>query len=903
MEENEKNYLDWEGLQEYHRNLETKLSEKANTEDLADVATSGDYNDLDNTPTNVSQFTNDAGYMTSEIDNTNGHDYVEIGGIKWATKNIGASRITDIGLYFQWGDILGYTSEEVGEEKNFTWEDYKFNPSGDGATFSKYNSTDLKTSLDTEDDAAANAWGSDWRVPTTSELQTLSQAVNISWTDNYQESGVPGLILTDKEDSSKVLFLPVTGVCSDGSIIDDDTTGFYWSKSLGNTDDKGLGLGFNKTSGTTWEYSNSRSLGFAIRPVLEGPAKRTIMGVTQQEKDKWNNSYSKEEIDEELESMELVTSTSLNDLNTRIGNTNTNLQNLENSIKYDNVLGTTISSAERTAWNSKVDGTSVGSANGVASLDSNGKVPSSQLPSYVDDVIEGYLYEGSFYKESTHETEIPGESGKIYVDLVTNKEYRWSGSQFVVVSETLALGETSSTAYRGDYGKIAYDHSQSTHARVDATKTEASETNGNIKINGEEITVYTHPGSGTNPHNTTKADLGLDNVGNFKAVSTEASQGLSSTEQSNARANIGAGTSNFSGSYDDLTDKPTIPDAQIQSDWNQSDTDAKDFIKNKPTIPDAQIQSDWNQSDNTSKDFIKNKPGIGVANGLATLDSSGKVPSSQLPSYVDDVIEGYYHGEEDPQSGETVYNMYEDDEYTILITPESGKIYLDIPTSNSYRWSGSQYVLIGASYDLPIASANTLGGVKVGNNLSIDQNGILSAADIANATISSAGLMSAEDKAKLNGVATGANAYILPIAGADVLGGVKIGNNISIDQDGTISSTGYTYNNITYDVATTSDNGNTSGIITIDGTKPLTIITLTGDVSSLDLAQGKAPMAGHSAHVILQANTDCNVSIAYDASIRICPEGSDGISLSIISGGYAEVDFLNAGNKIFVRGL
>ena len=62
MGENEKNYLDWEGLQEYHRNLETKLNKKANTEDLADVATSGDYNDLDNTPTNVSQFTNDAGY-------------------------------------------------------------------------------------------------------------------------------------------------------------------------------------------------------------------------------------------------------------------------------------------------------------------------------------------------------------------------------------------------------------------------------------------------------------------------------------------------------------------------------------------------------------------------------------------------------------------------------------------------------------------------------------------------------------------------------------------------------------------------------------------------------------------------------------------------------------------------
>ena len=78
-----------------------------------------------------------------------------------------------------------------------------------------------------------------------------------------------------------------------------------------------------------------------------------------------------------------------------------------------------------------------------------------------------------------------------------------------------------------------------------ATKVEASTTNGKIKINGTETTVYTHPGSGTNPHGTTKTDVGLGNVGNFKAVSTVASQGLTSTEKSNARANIGAGTSSL----------------------------------------------------------------------------------------------------------------------------------------------------------------------------------------------------------------------------------------------------------------------------------------------------------------------------------------------------------------------
>ena len=115
------------------------------------------------------------------------------------------------------------------------------------------------------------------------------------------------------------------------------------------------------------------------------------------------------------------------------------------------------------------------------------------MPSFVDDVLEGYYYSSKFYKEDTHTTEITGETGKIYVDLPTNKTYRWSGSAFVVISDTIALGETASTAYRGDRGKVAYDHSQSAHARTDATKVEKSGTNGNIKINGSESVVYTHP--------------------------------------------------------------------------------------------------------------------------------------------------------------------------------------------------------------------------------------------------------------------------------------------------------------------------------------------------------------------------------------------------------------------------
>lgn len=92
-----------------------------------------------------------------------------------------------------------------------------------------------------------------------------------------------------------------------------------------------------------------------------------------------------------------------------------------------------------------------GAAGGVAELDNSGHVPSSQLPSYVDDVLE-YSSRSAF--PST------GETGKIYVARDTNLTYRWTGSGYVEISPSLALGETSSTAYRGDRGKAAYDHAQ-----------------------------------------------------------------------------------------------------------------------------------------------------------------------------------------------------------------------------------------------------------------------------------------------------------------------------------------------------------------------------------------------------------------------------------------------------------
>ena len=144
--------------------------------------------------------------------------------------------------------------------------------------------------------------------------------------------------------------------------------------------------------------------------------------------------------------------------------------------------------------------TSVGAADGVVPLNSSGVIDSTYLPSYVDDVLDGTLTsETSFVLAGEEEPCVP-ESGKIYNDTTTNKSYRWSGTVYVSLNDGVALGETENTAYRGDRGKIAYEHSQTAHARVDATKTEVSSTNGNLKINDAEVTVYTHPSTSGNKH-------------------------------------------------------------------------------------------------------------------------------------------------------------------------------------------------------------------------------------------------------------------------------------------------------------------------------------------------------------------------------------------------------------------
>lgn len=184
-----------------------------------------------------------------------------------------------------------------------------------------------------------------------------------------------------------------------------------------------------------------------------------------------------------------------------------------------------VTDAEKTAWNGKADVADIPTVptkvsafqndagyltehqdiSKKADLGSDGKVPAAQLPSYVDDVLEAAS------KDAFPTT---GESGKIYVDQATNKTYRWSGSAYVEISASLALGETSSTAYAGDKGKATTE------------KVDAHVANTDIHVTADQKATWDDHIDDTTKH-------------------------ITAAERTAWNAK-----SDFSGSYNDLTDKP-----------------------------------------------------------------------------------------------------------------------------------------------------------------------------------------------------------------------------------------------------------------------------------------------------------------------------------------------------------
>ena len=165
----------------------------------------------------------------SVLDPFNGHEYVDLGlqsGTLWATSII-KNKLGEP-LYFQWGDIEGWTAEQINNgEKAFDNSDYKwFDPLTD--TYTKYNTTDGKTILDLEDDAVHVYMGGEWHMPTKEQLEEL--IANTTYTRTTQ-NGVNGMLFTSKTNGESVL-VPVFGGVSNNSISNVNSNGHAWSSSV-----------------------------------------------------------------------------------------------------------------------------------------------------------------------------------------------------------------------------------------------------------------------------------------------------------------------------------------------------------------------------------------------------------------------------------------------------------------------------------------------------------------------------------------------------------------------------------------------------------------------------------------------------------------------------------------------
>lgn len=237
--------------------------------------------------------------VTVKSKGINGHEYVEIGGLKWATMNVGATTVagsyaTCYGDYFAWGETesryASITRTSV-NEASFTWRN---------GYSSGYSSSNMPTytgaMLDASHDAATAKWGSTWRTPKQEEFMALAKACSdsdsngqtpvelintiteggIYWLSSTQTiesayTGVAGLLFVSKADLSKRVFFPACGYVADVILVEGGWDGPYWSSSLNTSDTNSYvyRLFFHSSGVYPSSTIGRRYYGYTVRPVSD----------------------------------------------------------------------------------------------------------------------------------------------------------------------------------------------------------------------------------------------------------------------------------------------------------------------------------------------------------------------------------------------------------------------------------------------------------------------------------------------------------------------------------------------------------------------------------------------------------------------------------------------------------
>lgn len=242
---------------------------------------------------------------------------------------------------------------------------------------------------------------------------------------------------------------------------------------------------------------------------------------------------------------------------------------------------------------------SKGAPNGLASLNESGIIPSAQLPSYVDDVIEVDTF-----------SNLPGtgESGKIYIVQDTNLTYRWSGTDYVEISKSLALGETSSTAYPGDKGKATTDKLNRIPDKLITDTVNVNQSTTEAVLN---FTTYRQEAQQIGRNTLTITSATISQAGLMSSSDKTKLDGLK--DQAGITSDIDAVQTNLETHINNKSNPHEVNKAQVGLGNVDNTSDA-----NKPisTATQNALNSKFNASDgNALKQTIENMPNLVVTEG------------------------------------------------------------------------------------------------------------------------------------------------------------------------------------------------------------------------------------------------------------------------------------------------
>lgn len=421
-----------------------------------------------------------------------------------------------------------------------------------------------------------------------------------------------------------------------------------------------------------------------------------------------------------------------------------------------------------------------GQPGGLAELDSTGKVPAAQLPSYVDDVLE-FSTKAQFPQT--------GETGKIYVAKDTNLTYRWTGTQYLEISQSLALGETPSTAYPGDKGKANRDALNSMPTKLTSYLTPTTSTGELVKINYkyaakdglnygplQDDNIDIPSATTTNAGAMSAIDKGrlddlYDEFGSIQnpgdkldSLPNNLVTGIDATSRNATSVTINYKQSDLSAASNSyanpITKSQTIPAATQSAAGVMTASDKQNLdvnIPNRITNLDNRVTTEVDRLE----ELIENSSSE-ITNDLNVEIQARKDGDAQLQTNINN-LQSTMNTELAKKVGKVTVAGSGNAVTTASISGDTLTLTKGATYNNYVHPAGSAPSKASGFYKFSTDSTSHVASVTAVAKSDITALGIPGQdTTYGNATQSTSGLMSAADKAKLDGISTGANKYIHP---------------------------------------------------------------------------------------------------------------------------------------------